>query len=178
MTLTKIYSKLIKNNLFLRILNKYKLKNLISEPTRITSTSATCLDLILTNHCTIINNTEIVAPFQSDHCTISAEIAFKTYRIQSQKKTIWKYDEADIDAIKTKLRNVIWSFIQNLSDINEINSKFTKIIIDTASEAIPKMKFFNRFNDKPWMNNDIRKHMRQRNRLYKKMKRCNNETDV
>ena len=28
------------------------------------------------------------------------------------------------------------------------------------------------------MTNDIRKHTRQRNRLYKKMKRCNNETDV
>ena len=35
-----------KNNIFLRTLIKYNLKNLISEPTRITSTSATCLDLI------------------------------------------------------------------------------------------------------------------------------------
>ena len=70
--------------------------------------------------------------------------------------------------MKTKLRNINWSFIQNLSDINEINSKFTKILIDTANEAIPKKEFLNRFNDKPWMNNDIRKHMRQRNRLYKK----------
>ena len=48
---------------------------------------------------------------------------------------------ADIDAIKTKLRNVNWSFIQNLSDINEINRKFTKILIDAANEAIPKKEF-------------------------------------
>ena len=170
--------QLDQNNNFSRILTKCNLKNHITEPARITSTSSTCLDLILTNHSSIINNTEVLPPFQSDHCTVTAEITFKTYRIQSQRKTLWKVDNADINALETILENADWSFIQNLNDIDKIYDKFTKLLIDTANKTIPKKEFYNRPNDKPWMNNYFRKNMKQRDRLYYKMKHNNNENNV
>lgn len=52
-----ILSKTISNSHLLRIMSKFNLENLIHEPTRITDTSQTCLDLIITNHTSIINNT-------------------------------------------------------------------------------------------------------------------------
>lgn len=99
------------NSHICKIMSKFNLQCMISEPTRITNTTATCLDLIITNHSSIINNTEILPPFHSDHCTVTAEIAFKTYHTQAQKKTIWKYEEADIESIETKLENTDWSFM-------------------------------------------------------------------
>lgn len=69
-----------------RIMQKFDLDHTIKEATRITENTETCLDLIMTNHKAIIHNTQILAPFQSDHCTVTAEISFKTYRAKALKK--------------------------------------------------------------------------------------------
>lgn len=53
-----------------RILTKYSLNIVINILTRITRSSETYLDLILTKHNSIINNSEILPPFNSDDCTI------------------------------------------------------------------------------------------------------------
>ena len=55
--------KLDNNSKFLRIMTKYNLQNMIYEPTRITSTTQTCIDLIPTNHKLIIINNEVLPPF-------------------------------------------------------------------------------------------------------------------
>ena len=67
------------NRNLIRIMQKFDLGHTIKEATRITENTGTCLDLIMTNHKAIIHNTQILAPFQSDHCTVTAEISFKTY---------------------------------------------------------------------------------------------------
>ena len=57
------------NRNLVRIMQKFDLDHTINEATRTTENSETCLDLIMTNHKAIIQNTQILAPFQSDHCT-------------------------------------------------------------------------------------------------------------
>ena len=75
--------------------------------------------------------------------------------MQTQKKTIWKFDEVAVQQIETKLDTTDWSFTQNLSDINEINNVYTNILLETANELTPpppqKKKFLNRPADKPWI---------------------------
>lgn len=153
-----------------RVMNKFNLQHIITEPTRITENSETCLDLIMTNHMSIINNSEILAPFHSDHCTVSAEIAFKTYKSQAFKKSIWKFEEANSNKIEQQLNSTDWSFIQSYDNMNIITDKFEEILNKTAENYIPKITFTVRPNDKPWMTNTIRKNMRQRDRLYHKAK--------
>ena len=85
---------------FLRIISKYNLQNIIKESTRVTNTPSTCIDLLLTNHTSIINDSNVLPPFNSDHSTITAEITYKTYKNLAYKKTVWKYDEADTNLIK------------------------------------------------------------------------------
>ena len=45
------------------ILNKFNLETMINEPTKITDTSQTCIDLKLTNHTSMINSTEFYLNF-------------------------------------------------------------------------------------------------------------------
>ena len=56
---------------------------------------------------------------------------------------------------------------------NLINETISNIIMETAELSSPKISFTHRPNDKPWMNNNIRRHMRQRDRLYLKAKHKN-----
>ena len=90
---------------------------MINEPTRITDTSQPCIDLILTNHTCMTNNTEVLPPFCSDHCTITSEIAFKTYKEQSYRSKFWNYKEADQKATQNNLNSLDWYFVQNNGNI-------------------------------------------------------------
>ena len=162
------------NSPLLRILSKYNLQNMINEPTRVTNATSTCIDLLFTNHESIISDLKVLPPFNSDHSTITAEITYKTYKAQAYKKTIWKYDEADKNLIEEKFESQDWSFI-NGNDINLINETFSNKIMELADQSIPKVNFTYRPNDKPWMNSNIRRTMRQRDRLYLKAKNKNTE---
>lgn len=167
-----------KNSKLVRLMSKHNIQNIINDPMRITPTSQTCIDLILTNHNSIVINTEVLPPFSSDHCTIAVEVSFKTYKAQAYKHTIWKYEEADKTALYEKFNTTDWSFINNLNDIDDINEKFNQILLTAANELIPKVTFIKRPSDKPWMNNTVRRHMRQRNRLYYKAKNSQSEAHL
>ena len=140
-----------------RILCKFDMENLITEPTRITETSQTCIDLILTNHTSLIENTDIIPPFCSDHCTVTADITFKTYKEKAYKTKFWNYEHANKEAITNKMNSTDWSFINNCDGLDEANEMFSSILKETANQYIPCINFTKRPTDKPWMNNDIRK---------------------
>ena len=153
-----------------RIMLKFNLHHIIKEATRLTENSETCLDLIMTNHKAIICNSEILAPFQSDHCTVTAEISFKTYKSQAFKKTIWKFEEANTNGIEQHLNSSDWSFINESDNMNLIMNTFEEVLTKSAENYIPKITFNVRPNDKSWMSNAIRNQMRKRDRLDHKAK--------
>ena len=95
-------------------MSKLNLQNIIKEPTIITPATATCLDLIMTNHQSIIKDSQVLPPFNSDHCTVTVEITFKTYKQQAFKRFISKYEEANIGQIENEFEIMDWSFIRNL----------------------------------------------------------------
>ena len=76
------------NSQFFRILSKFNLQNIIVNPTRVTNTSSSCFDLIITNHSAIITNSNVLPPFNTDNCTITAEITFKTYKAVAYKNNM------------------------------------------------------------------------------------------
>ncbi|MCG8048538.1 MAG: reverse transcriptase domain-containing protein [Candidatus Thiodiazotropha endolucinida] len=165
-----------RNSKLQRIMSKYNLHNMILEPTRVTPQSQTCIDLILTNHNSLITNTEVLPPFCSDHSTITAEINFKTFKTKAYKTSIWKYEEANKMGLSDKLNTSDWSFINNSNNIDDINEEFKCKLLSAAEQFIPKITFTKRPSDKPWMNNNIRRQMRQRNRLYTKAKHSSSDT--
>ena len=122
----------------------------------------------MTNHKAIVCNSQILAPFQNDHCTVTAEISFKTYKAQAFKKTIWKFEEANITAIEQQLNATDWPFINESDNMNLITNTFEEILTKSADNHIPKITFTVHPNDKPWMTNAIRNQMRKRDRLYHK----------
>ena len=114
------------NKNLVRIMQKFDLDHTIKEATRTTENSETCLDLIMTNHKAIIQNTQILAPFQSDHCTVTVEISFKPYKSKAFKKTIWKFEEANIPAMEQHLNATDWTFINNSDNMNQIKMHLKK----------------------------------------------------
>ena len=77
----------------------------INQPTRITETTSSCLDQIITNIPNFVRSTNISAPLTNcDHCTASANLLFRRKRPRHLKdKTVWDYNKADYDIFRGKL---------------------------------------------------------------------------
>ena len=68
----------------------------INEPTRITQTSQTCLDQIITNMPNFIRSVSVLPPVSTnDHCTVDAELNFKLPVDKAYTRLTWQYKDAD-----------------------------------------------------------------------------------
>ena len=102
----------------------------------------------------------------------------------TMQMTSMKLAHSNINSIRNKIDDIaselsdyeIICISDDNDNINLSNEKFNTILTETAEEFIPKVSFTYRPNEKPWMDSVIRKHMRQRDRLYHKAKTKNNDT--
>jgi len=109
--------------------------------------------------------------FCSDHCYSILEINFRSLRENSYTKTILDYNNADYESIKTHLDLIKWhERLDNLNDTNVINNFINDEITFCINSFIPQKIIRVRPKDKPWMNSNVRRRMRQRNRAHKKAK--------
>ena len=84
----------------------HQLREIIQQPTRITSTSAKCLDLILSNMVTLYNPTVVHVDF-TDHCLVSACMKFRDSPLRKHLPPVqvarrrWKFAAGDSSAGNT-----------------------------------------------------------------------------
>ena len=103
---------------------------------------------------------------------------------ENQEEYIFKRNVSDqsVDKFKQKLRNINWSNIKILQNVNYALSKFLEIFISLYNECFPKIKVQlkpqRQFN--PWIAKGIRKPSKKKQELYgkflkKKMKQSETE---
>lgn len=156
--ITKKYSKyniilggdfnidILKNNLytntFLDLMSQYGYKQHVKQPTHITLTISTCLDLIFTNFesgslCTTVEDLGF-----SDHCGTIITFSIP----QRPKQTIWYtekrfYSNNNIDEFKSKLKMVNWTdIIIKTENINVNYTAFSNLVTHILNQTIPKIK--------------------------------------
>ena len=77
--------------------------------------------------------------------------------------------------LKLKYRLYNYSPHALKSHLNDIVNEFKDTIIKAAKSSIPNKTVLIRPNEPNWINSSIKRHIRQRKRLYKIAKRINNE---
>jgi hypothetical protein len=107
------------------------------KPTRITHTSATCIDLFITNRPNLILDIKVSPSFCSDHCPVSIDINIKTSKEQCYKRTIRKYDQADYNSIIHEMEGNNWSILFENKTVNENYSNFLSILNEVCDKHIP-----------------------------------------
>ena len=146
----------------------------INEPTRITETTQTNLDKIITNIPHFVTNAEVIPPLlDNDHCTVAISLKFKIKRAQAYRRIMYDYSHADFDGLRTHISQLDWDNILHLhnGDVNEAAQAWTRTIMDTVKQYIPNKTVMIRPNDKTWYNHDLRKFKRKLDRCHKLAKR-------
>jgi len=143
------------------------LTNKITETTRITS-SATLLDPIA-----ISNNIKIphagVQRLDSSISDTSGTYVYIYFNYPDNKtyqRRVWNYKRADYMTLNDLINNYDWSVLNPL-DTNLATRTFTNIFMTMIKQCIPNYLVTIRTDDKPWYNNELRKHSRQRDRTKK-----------
>jgi len=154
------------------------LKYLIEEPTRVTATTATVLDQILTNAPNFVNSTDILAPVSTnDHCTVAVKLNFRIPKEHAYQRLVWQFDRADVEGFRNALRDSTLDTVIESDDINTACSTWTNMFMAIAKVYIPNRIVTVRPRDSPWYNNDLRLMKRKLNRLFRKFCNSKNNSD-
>ena len=126
----------IKLYYFLECNNLYQI---IDEPTRITASRESILDLIISDSPVLFTHSGTLSPpANCDHNLIFATLSFPVNRKQSYRRRIWKFNGVNEDALNNTLVNADWestwlsklSVLQNCQLAYPAFRKFRKFIID------------------------------------------------
>ena len=154
------------------------LRNIITEPTRVTNATATLIDpIIISDSIKSLNEGTIdVPPEISDHKSTFIFFPFDSVLTPAVKRKVWFYKRGDFEKLNAQILNTNWDFINSVP-VNDACTKFTDLILKFMNECIPSKDVTIRPNDKPWYNSEIRLYSRKRDRQRTKAGRTNNIED-
>ena len=169
---TSLYHKL------LSVMSSFNLTQIVTEPTRITSNSATLIDLIFVATPTLVKSCLTIPPLSnSDHNGLQLLVTIKSPK-RSEKPTprkIWKYALANFDSITSRLENTDWDKIF-LDDVDTCWNNWKNYFLSVMDKFIPH-SMVSHDERLPWINYTVLKAIRKRKTLFRLYKRTGNQFD-
>ena len=104
------------------------------------------------------------------HCPTYCVLKFKKHLAKAFLRKICLFENGDYNAFRQAVSDYDWNTIIK-EDVNLYANALTQTLINLSEQYIPNKNVTIRPQDLPWINNNIRKLMRKRNRSYRKYKR-------
>ena len=148
------------------------LKQIIDSPTRVTKTSSTILDHILTNSKDKISQFGVIDVGLSDHQLIYC--TRKTVKPKYNTKTRIKYRSLKHYKTETfleKLKLIEFPDYSTYNNINEAYADLIQKINSVIDELAPEKEMYIKNNTEEWIDEDIFEGIRIRDKKFKKFKR-------
>jgi len=160
------------------LMNMFNLDQVISEPTRLTSSTATLIDLIFVSCPNLVSKFGVLSSSCSDHCPVFATLKTNNKtKSPAYKRVIYDYSNMNTDGMIEAVYYANWNEIFDEQDFESLCTNFVEKLKNIFDEFVPHKEIVIRPNDRPWMNGLIRKLMRERNRKHKIAKRKNRPLD-
>ena len=156
------------------IANELLFTQLVTEPTRITETSATVLDLVFVSIPDKVQKCSVL-PGISDHELVLTDIQVRLKHVEKPKRKIYLYNKGDFDSFWIDLAEFKQDFFETDPAVrdHEENWKSLKEALINAKEKHIPSKWSRPKQGLPWVDGKIRKLIRRRDRLHKKAKKSN-----
>ena len=152
----------------------FDLIQLIKEPTRISDTSRTLIDLIFVNNEHRIVKSGVIPFPLSDHllvfCILKAGFHTKT---QPRMFEYRSYKNFDATLFNEDLGNVPWHVVENENNIDDALMTWNKLFSEVADDHAPMKRRPVKGTPLPWMNRKISDSMRERDWSHRKARKSN-----
>ena len=154
---------------------------MVTEPTRVTETTASILDLFFTSNQTLINKVEVIAGI-SDHEAVFIESSLRPMRVKTPPRKVFQYKKADYEGMKQELKafQIEFEELAETEDVEQLWTRFKKKMHSLMESHIPAKTiksishgFPNRLNLSPAnVRNSLQNRGRQgKQRMYECTKR-------
>ena len=166
-------------NALLNVSDVYGLKQLITEPTRITPSSSSLIDLIFTNQPDLISFSGVSHVGISDHSLIyafrkvSIPPAFKGIKLVNYRQ--FKHFESV--NFRADILSQPWDFLKGLFDPNEMWIKWKALFLKVCDVHAPLKSKRLRPSKSSWITTGLKKRMNYQDHLKKKAVKSNNLID-
>ena len=154
------------------------LKQLLTLPTRITKTSTSLLDHVLTNSADRVSQFGVVDTGLSDH-----QLIYCTRKITRTKTNVHKYIKTrslknySQTLFLDKLRKVNFPDYSNFKDINNAYSDFTEKVTSVIDEIAPIKEIRVKNNSQDWFDAEINEEIERRDKSLAKFKKSRLHSD-
>ena len=158
------------------MVNFFHMEQIIETPTRITTQSANILDLIITDAPAFIQQSGVLPPVGTcDHSPVYCRINFKTTVKRAYHRTIWNYDEANLDGLYDALSSAPWHVAFATSDnVNDALEYWQNLYLQNINSFIPNKNVIIHPKDKPWVTTELKRLIRKRNASWRRFRRTQN----
>ena len=154
----------------LNITHIYGLEQLINEPTRITPTTSTLIDLIFTNrpenvYCSGLSHVAI-----SDHSLVYAyrKISIPTFLKRVNLITYRQFKHFNGISVYADILGQTWDDIKQLYDRDNMWKRWKELFLDVCGKHTPMKTKQTRDTKSPWIPTILKKRMNFKDRLKRK----------
>ncbi len=163
---------MMKGNTISKIIKNNKLTQIINQPTRTTPTSATLLDLVITNKPDVILSRDVVPQVIADHDLVSVVLNVRKPRKLPVVKTFRNMKNYDKDTFCSLLLDNVHNMnnIFLTDDVNKQIDIFNDVFINCLNMCAPFVTRAVKGKPLPWMTDDIREVMKDRDNLQRELK--------
>lgn len=146
-------------------------------PTHHTATSHTLLDLlVVSDQAEVLHFGQIPVPGVSHHDLVYCVFSIRAPMPPTKYISFRRLNRIDNFEFFRDVQTIDWDAIQKLSSVNEMVDTLNSKIVGLFDKHAPIIKIrVNRKRPVPWMNNDIRKLMAQRDSHYRRARRSGEE---
>lgn len=154
---------------FISCLHSSGFTNLISTPTRITVSSSSLLDMMITNADTLVSSAGTISSDISDHCPVFMQYSSSRVgkRRQHHTVTVQNITDESLQAFKRAVSMHDWSFVYMIRNVHEAYLKFIESFTNIYLAHFPFKTFKpSKKLRKPSVTFAIRRLINQKNKLF------------
>ena len=173
------YSKI--SNQLLDIMNDHSLTQIIDKPTRTTETTQNIFDLFFTNYPDMVNRHDVI-PGLSDHDIPLLDTSTKISINKKAPRKVYLYRKGNMEGLVSDLTDFSIKFCKHYDnpkaqDVNIMWDELKQQILDSMGKHISSKMIHSSKHQAAWINSQIKRDIKKRNRLYSTAKSSTNTSD-
>lgn len=146
---------------------QFQLSQLIKQPTRLTATSSTLLDIICTTNKEKIGESGVMHLSISDHSLVYIVRQARSIKLPPKTVSFRNYSRFDNETFIEDVRSTPFHIIETCDDVDTCWSLWKSMFTEICDNYAPLVTRRLRGNPCPWLNGIIKELMRKRDNLHK-----------
>uniref|UniRef100_A0A7M5WX22 Uncharacterized protein n=1 Tax=Clytia hemisphaerica TaxID=252671 RepID=A0A7M5WX22_9CNID len=144
---------------------------------RITETTATLIDVILTTDASNISCSQVINCSMSDHDIVACCRKLNHFKYEPETIKCRDFSKYNVDTINNELLNVDWNVVYSTTCPVNALTHLLSILKETLSNHAPIITKRIKGKPSPWMTEDLKKQMNTRDQLNRRAKKSRNNYD-